>query len=228
MSEESEMRKGVREQILHLVEEEHRSVVACEQALGEPKLLDPLAPSRLVPILIRLTNAEERHAEPFGQHLAELGLAGSRRSVQEHVDARSTGIESAFQQPFDVVAIGGHVVEVGPLEVARGRGAEQQAVDVDAGVAGYGGKAVESVDEDEVTVIVDRDEPRTDERGVVSESAVNRVGRDSKEHGQRRALEVERVDVSSGPAEDVVDHRFDDRLCLVPQQKLDDAQVGCV
>ena len=48
-----------------------------EESLGEPKLLEPLAPNGLVSVIVRLAHAEERHAEPLGQHLAELGLAGA-------------------------------------------------------------------------------------------------------------------------------------------------------
>ena len=43
-------------------------------------------------------------------------------------------------------------------------------------------------------------------RGVVSEPAVDCVYRDSKEHGQRRTLEVEGVDVPAGGTEDVIHH----------------------
>ena len=130
------MRKGRREQVLHLVEEEQGPAVAGEQAVGEPQLLEPLAASRLVAFFVRLADAEGTHSELLGQRLAELGLAGARRSVHEHVHARSAGIESALQQPFHVVAVGGDVIEIRPFELARGRGAEQQVAHVEAGVAG--------------------------------------------------------------------------------------------
>ena len=76
------------------------------------------------------------------------------------------------------------------------------------------------------SVAVDGDESRADERGVVSKPAVDGVGRDSKERGQRRTLEVEGVDVSAGGTEDVIDHRLDDRLGLVAEQELQNGEVG--
>ena len=59
--------------------------------------------------------------------------------------ARSAGIDRALQQSFDVVAVGGDVVEVRPLQLARGRGAEQQVVDAEARVARHGGEPVQFV-----------------------------------------------------------------------------------
>ena len=224
--EESEIRKGVAEQVLHLVKEQNGPPASGEESLGEPKLLEPLAACRLVSVIVGLAHAEERHAEPLGQHLAELGLAGARGAVQEHVHARSTGVEGTIHQPFDVVAVGADVVEVRPLEVARGRGAQQQVSDVDARVAGDGGEAVQPADKRQVSVAVDGDEPRAHERRVVSKPPVDGVCRDSKEHGQRRILEVEGVDVPAGGTEDVIHHRLDDRLGLVAEQQFQDSDVG--
>ena len=122
-----------------------------------------------------------------------------------------------------MIAIGGDVVEVRPLEVARGGAAEQQVSDVDSRVAGDGGEAVQPVDEVQVTITIDGDEPGADERSVVSEPAVDGVDRDSKEHGQRRTFEV---DVPAGAAEDVINHRLDARMDLVAEQEFQDGDVG--
>ena len=78
---------GARQQVLHLVEEEERAAVPRQQALGEPELLQPLAAAGLVAIVVRFADAVEGHAEPFGQHLAELGLARPRRAVEQDVHA---------------------------------------------------------------------------------------------------------------------------------------------
>ena len=86
-----------------------------EEALGEAELLEPLAAQGLVAFIVRFADAVQSHAETLGQHLAELGLAGSRRPVQENVHPRCTGVESAFQHSFDVVSITGDVVEVRPI-----------------------------------------------------------------------------------------------------------------
>ena len=52
---------------------------------------------------------------------------------------------------------------------------------------------------------------------------------DSEERGQRTSLQVEGVDAAPGSTEtpeNLVDHRLDDRLCPVVQQKIQDADVG--
>ena len=58
------------------------------------------------------------------------------------------------------------------------------------------------------------------------EAAVDGVGRYAEESRQRRPLEVEGVNSPGEPAEDVVDHRLDDRLRLVAQQEIQDVGVG--
>ena len=165
--EEPQTREGIRKQVLHLVEEEERPAVPGDQALGEPELLQPLATAGLVAVVVRFPDAVEVHPEPSGQHLAELGLAGARRAVQEDVHARRAGLEGACEQPFDVVAVLPEVVEVRPFELARRRLSQQQAVHVQSGSAGHGGQAVQPVDDREVAVVaVDAHQPRPDERRI--------------------------------------------------------------
>ena len=102
-----------------------------EQALGEPKLLEAFAAHRLIALVVRFAHAVERRVEPLGENLAELRLARPGRAVEEDVDARRAACERAPDHPLDMVAVAGHVVEVRPVELARGRRIEQQTVHVE-------------------------------------------------------------------------------------------------
>ena len=76
-----ESRNRAREQVLHLVEEQQRARLPREQALEKPHLAESVVAHRLAAVLVRLTHGVERCAQPLGQRLAELGLAGARRTV---------------------------------------------------------------------------------------------------------------------------------------------------
>ena len=64
-------------------------------ALGEPGLLEAFAAHRLVALLVELAHAVERHVEPPGEDLAELGLARPGRTVEEDVHPSRTALASA-------------------------------------------------------------------------------------------------------------------------------------
>ena len=130
-TEEPPRGERIRKKVLHLVEEEERTAVPGEQALGEPKLLEAFAAHRLVALLVELAHAVERHVEPPREDLAELGFARPGRAVEEDVHPRGATPECALDHPLDVVAVAGHVVEVRPVELARGRRIEQQTVHVE-------------------------------------------------------------------------------------------------
>ena len=49
-------------------------MVPGEQALGEPEFLEAFAAHRLVALVVGLADAVERHVEPLGEDVAELGL----------------------------------------------------------------------------------------------------------------------------------------------------------
>ena len=157
--EEPPRGEGVGEKVLHLVEEEERAAVSGEEALGEPELLEAFAAYRLVAPVVRFADAVERRAEPLGEDLAELRLPRTGRAVEEDVHPRGAACERALDHPLDVVAVAGHVVEVRPVELARGRRVEEQAVHVGSGAGGRGGEPVQPVERLEVPVGVDADEP---------------------------------------------------------------------
>ena len=96
-----------------------------EQALGEAELLEAFAAHRLVARVVGFVHAVERHVEPPGEDLAELGLARPGRAVEEDVHPSRTARERAPDHPLYVVAVAGHVVEVRPFELACGRRIQQ-------------------------------------------------------------------------------------------------------
>ena len=220
------VRPGAGEQVVHFVEEQQRAAVTAEQALREAKLLEPLAAQGLTALLVRLADAVEGHAKVLGQHFAQLGLAGARRPVEEHVHSCRPRLESASQYLDDMVAVAVDMVEVRPPELARGRGPEQQAVHLEARAARCGDEPVQPTDHVQVTVAVHGDEPRAHERRIVPQTAVDGVGRHTEECRQRQPPEVEGGNAPSGAAEDVVDHRLDDWLGAVAKQELQDVEVG--
>ena len=130
-TEEPPRGERIRKKVLHLVEEEEGPAVPGEQALGEPKLLEAFAAHRLIALVVRFAHAVKRRVESLGEDLAELRLARPGRAVEEDVDACGAAPERAPDHPLDVVAVAGHVVEVRPVELARGRRIEQQTVHVE-------------------------------------------------------------------------------------------------
>ena len=129
-TEEPPRGERIGKKVLHLVEEEERSAVPGEQALGEPKLLEAFAAHRLIALVVRFAHAVKRRVESLGENLAELGLARPGRAVEEDVHPRGAALERAPDHPLDMVAVAGHVVEVRPVELARGRRIEQQTLHV--------------------------------------------------------------------------------------------------
>ena len=126
-----------------------------------------------------------------------------------------------------MVAAPRHVVEIRPLERARRRGVEQQAVHIAARarVAGRGDEAVQSTDHCRVAILVNGHQPRAHERCIASRSPVNGPRRDAEEHRYRRATQVQRLRPPPSTAEDLIDHRLDDRMRLVAEQQLEDGEV---
>ena len=96
---------------------------------------------------------------------------------------------------------------------------------IDAGVPGSGDEALESAEDSQLAVAVDGDQPRAHQWCVVPQAAVDGVDRHAKQQGQRSRPEVEGVGSSDVAQEDVVDDRLDNRLRVVSQQKLQDAEV---
>ena len=213
------------EKVLHLVEEEERSTVPGEQALGEPKLLEAFAAHRLFALVVGFAHAVKRHVEPPGEDLAELGLARPGRAVEEDVDAGGAARERALDHPLDVVAVTGHVVEVRPIELARGRRVEEQTVHVGSRAGRSRGEPAQPIERAQVPVFVDGDETRAHEWCVRPQAGVDGVRRHAEERGQRRALDVERRHESLRRPEHVVDHRLDDGLRLVAEGKLEEVAV---
>ena len=158
-AEEPPRGERVGEKVFHLVEEEERPAVPGEQALGEAELLEAFAAYRLVAPVVRFAHAVERRVEPFGKDLAELGLARTGRAVEEDVHPRGAACERAPDHPLDVIAVAGHVVEVRPVELARGRRVEEQAVHVGSRAGGRGCEPVQPVERLQVPVGVDAHEP---------------------------------------------------------------------
>ena len=186
--------------VLHLVEEEEGPAVPGELALGEPELLEAFAAHRLVALLVEPAHAEEGHVEALGEDLAELGLARTGRAVEEDVHPSRATRERAPDHPLDVIAVAGHVVEVRPLELARGRRVEEQPVHVGSGAGGRGGEPVQPVERLQVPVAVDADESRADERRVRPQPALDGVRRHAKERGQRRTVVTGKLEVRAAAA----------------------------
>ena len=58
----------------------------------------------LAAAIVGLADAEEFRADMAGQHMAELGLAGARRAVDEHVDASGATAECPGEQHRNIIA----------------------------------------------------------------------------------------------------------------------------
>ena len=101
---------------------------------------------------------------------------------------RGAACERAPDHSLDVITVAGHVVEVRPVELARGRRVEEQAVHVVGSRAGGGGggEPVQPVERLQVPVGVDADEPRPDEGRIRSQAPLDGVS--PRRQGARGAL----------------------------------------
>ena len=82
-------------------------------------------PGGLTAAIVGLADAEEFRADMARQHMAELGLAGARRAVDEDVDTSGATAEGTVEQHRNIVTGLAQMGEVGPLEVALPCFAEQ-------------------------------------------------------------------------------------------------------
>ena len=144
--------------------------------------------------------------------------------MEQDVDARRPAVQRALQQPLDMVAVAGHMVEIRPVELARARGIEEQAVHVGSRPGRGVYEPVEPVDGLQVAVIVDGNQPGPDERLVMTEAAGDRARRKAQEKRQRAALDVQ-VAPSGGTDRDIVDQRFEYRVRPVAHQQLQNGGV---
>ena len=222
-------RSLVREQVLHLVEEEDRMRAVGEQALGEAKLLEPLPARGLAAIVIGFPDGVEGHAEPSGKGPAELRLPRPGLPVHEDVDPLGPGPKRAAKERLDVVARLGDVIEVRPLELPGGRRVEQKRVRVVPCAGGTGRQSMQPVDDRDVSVFVDRDEPRSHERSVRLEAREESRPPDAEEARKRGTPHVEEPRQSPEAMsflEDRVEQVLDDRIRPVPEHDLEDCHVG--
>ena len=129
-----------------------------------------------------------------------------------------------------MIAIIGDVVEVGPFELGRGCGIEQQPVRVETGAGWNGRQPPQAVDDRHAAIAVDRHEPRPHQRGIVGKAVANRTHRYAKEGRHHRALEGAGDEAfEHGRAqEDVIDHCLEGRLGLVAQQQFQDVDVRAI
>ena len=125
-----------------------------------------------------------------------------------------------------MIPVRGDVVKVRPLEIARERRREQQAMRIQARVADHGSNSAQAADYVRVAGGVDGDEPGAHQRRPGREATMDRTHRDPEKRRQGTSPQVEGGVVPVCLTEDVVDHRLDDRLRLIAQQKLQNADVG--
>ena len=222
-------RGRVREQVLHLVEEEYRTGAAREEALGEAKLLESLPARWLVTFFVRFPNDVESHPEPSGKGPAELRLPGPGLPVHEHVDSLGSGAKRSPDEAFHVVPGVGNVVKVRPLELAGRRGVEQQLVGAELAVSGNRRQSVQPVDDRDIAVLVDGNQPRFHKRCVRLEARKEGPPGDAEKAGKRGGAshveDLREPPIVPSSLEDGVDQRLDDRMRAVPEQDLEDREV---
>ena len=126
-AEEAEQRgRSLTEQVVHFVEQEHGAGFAPQQALPELEVRQTLAARRLVADLVGFSHAEQRNAQLRRQRAGELRLAGSGRSVKQHVNAFGVLVQGAAQYALDIGALLSQMVEVLPFQLGVRGGAQQQ------------------------------------------------------------------------------------------------------
>ena len=79
-------RAAADEQILRFIEQQQR-VSRCREALRQPETGKPLVACRFTPVLIRLDHRPQICADLRGKRCREGGLAGTRRPIEQDVDA---------------------------------------------------------------------------------------------------------------------------------------------
>ena len=79
-------RVAVNEQVLRFIKQQQR-VSRCHEALRQPETGKPLVACRFSPVLIRLDHRPQICADLRGKRCREGGLTGTRRPIEQDVDA---------------------------------------------------------------------------------------------------------------------------------------------
>ena len=104
-----------REDILDLVEQQRDLAAALQEDLADLQAAVPVAARQRVAVAVGMLHLVERQPGSLRADLRKLGLAGARRTVQQHVDAGFAARDGVLQQRGD------HVDVVGDEGEVRGR-----------------------------------------------------------------------------------------------------------
>ena len=189
-----------------------------------PQFLQPFQAGGFVAGIVRFADAEQVRSEAGGKGPAELGLAGTRRAVQQDVDAGGAGFQCALQELADVPAIRTQIVEVGPGELTWDRVAEQHARHLQVAVVRGAGQPQQPFHQLQVVVAVDRDQAGPRQGSPGGEALAHAVGGYAEHCAQHRVAQVE--DVHRRAPVDLVQQRLDDRTGVVPDQHFQDGDVA--
>ena len=129
-----------------------------------------------------------------------------------------------------VIPVIGNVIEIGPLELTRWSGVQQQALQVKPGGGVDSGQSPQSVDDPDSGTMIEDYKPRTNQRSAIAETLPDRVARKAEkgrklsipEAGARHPFEQE-----SGET-DILDNLIDCRLRLFAKQQFQDVYVGTI
>ena len=161
--------------------------------MSHPQLLKPLQAGGFVAGIVRFSDAEQIRADPGGERLAELGLAGAGGAVQQDVDSTGAGFQRALQELADVPAGLSEMVEVGPCQLARDGIAEQHTGHVHVVVVRGAGEPQQSLHQLEIVVAVDGYQPGPRQRSPRAEALTHTVGGHAEHAGQNRVAQIEDV-----------------------------------
>ena len=187
------------------------------------QFLKPFHAAGLVAVVVRLADAEQIHAQPGGQYLGELRLAGAGGTVQQDVDSGGAALQRTPHDFPDVLAVRTKVIEVAPLQLARHGIAQQQAGHVLVGPLGRSPQPHQPFHQPQVIVAVERDQTGAQQRRTGADTFADGVHRHAEEPAQQRIAQAE--DVGGHEPVDPVHQRLDDRLGLVADQYFHDGQV---
>jgi hypothetical protein len=102
-----------RKHVLDLVEQQRRLLAALEEDLRDLQRAVAVAAAERVAVAVGVFHLEQLQAGCLGDHLGQLGLAGARRPVQQHVDAGRLARHRMAQQRAQHLRVFRHEAEIG-------------------------------------------------------------------------------------------------------------------
>ena len=145
--------------------------------------------------------------------------------MNKDVDTLLATLQRSCQEPFEMVPVTSHVIEVGPAKFGGAGLVKQQTLNVGTGILRKPVQSLQPVDERHVAVVVDGYKPGRHQWRVGCEPAIDRPSRQAKKAGKNGIPQPE-CPPPVPASRNVVHHGFDKSPRLVAHHEFQDRDIG--